>query len=62
MNPAWSRCMQPVSPLLGLWIVPALVCGSQECFDDLLIPEDHPGRLPSDTYYISRKGHARRPI
>ena len=29
---------------------------SQECFDDLLIPTDHPGRLPSDTYYISRPG------
>ena len=28
----------------------------QECFDDLLIPTDHPGRLPSDTYYISRPG------
>merc|ERR1719181_1037652 len=29
---------------------------AQECFDDLLIPTDHPGRLPSDTYYISRPG------
>jgi phenylalanyl-tRNA synthetase alpha chain len=29
---------------------------AQECFDDLLIPPDHPGRLPSDTYYISRSG------
>jgi len=28
----------------------------QECFDDLLIPKDHPGRKPSDTYYVSRKG------
>ena len=28
----------------------------KECFDDLLIPTDHPGRLPSDTYYISRPG------
>mmetsp|Transcript_37545 Transcript_37545/g.89923 ORF Transcript_37545/g.89923 Transcript_37545/m.89923 type:complete len:459 (-) Transcript_37545:133-1509(-) len=26
---------------------------SQQCFDDLLIPEDHPGRLPSDTYYLT---------
>ena len=23
---------------------------AQACFDDLLIPKDHPGRLPSDTY------------
>ena len=29
---------------------------AQECFDDLLIPEDHPGRKPSDTYYIRRDG------
>lgn len=29
---------------------------AQECFDDLLIPPDHPGRLPSDTYYVSRPG------
>ncbi|EOD27745.1 phenylalanine tRNA synthtetase [Emiliania huxleyi CCMP1516] len=29
---------------------------AQQCFDDLLIPEDHPGRLPSDTYYVSRPG------
>ena len=29
---------------------------AQACFDDLLIPEDHPGRLPSDTYYVSRPG------
>ena len=28
----------------------------QECFDDLLIPEDHPGRKPSDTYYVTRDG------
>ena len=28
----------------------------QECFDDLLIPTDHPGRKPSDTYYVSRLG------
>ena len=28
----------------------------QECFDDLLIPPDHPGRKPSDTYYVSRLG------
>ena len=26
---------------------------SQQCFDDLLIPHDHPGRLPSDTYYVT---------
>merc|ERR1719230_837692 len=32
------------------------VVNAQECFDDLLIPEDHPGRKPSDTYYISRPG------
>jgi len=32
------------------------VVKAQECFDDLLIPQDHPGRLPSDTYYISRPG------
>jgi len=32
------------------------IVGAQECFDDLLIPADHPGRLPSDTYYISRPG------
>ena len=24
--------------------------------DDLLIPADHPGRKPSDTYYVSRPG------
>ena len=29
---------------------------AQECFDDLLIPTDHPGRKPSDTYYVSRPG------
>ncbi|KAL3898211.1 MAG: hypothetical protein SGPRY_012888 [Prymnesium sp.] len=29
---------------------------AQACFDDLLIPEDHPGRKPSDTYYVSRPG------
>jgi len=29
---------------------------AQECFDDLLIPADHPGRKPSDTYYVSRPG------
>lgn len=29
---------------------------AQECFDDLLIPTDHPGRQLSDTYYISREG------
>ena len=29
---------------------------AQQCFDDLLIPPDHPGRLPSDTYYVSRPG------
>jgi len=32
------------------------VVSAQQCFNDLLIPEDHPGRLPSDTYYISRPG------
>jgi len=32
------------------------VVSAQECFDDLLIPADHPGRKPSDTYYISRPG------
>ena len=32
-----------------------LVSG-QECFDDLLIPLEHPGRQPSDTYYVSRLG------
>ena len=25
----------------------------QQCFDDLLIPPDHPGRSPSDTYYVT---------
>jgi len=29
---------------------------AQACFDDLLIPEDHPGRKPSDTYYVTRLG------
>ena len=29
---------------------------AQQCFDDLLIPLDHPGRMPSDTYYVSRLG------
>ena len=23
-----------------------------QCFDDLRIPPDHPGRQPSDTYYL----------
>jgi len=32
------------------------IVNAKECFDDLLIPEDHPGRKPSDTYYISRPG------
>ncbi|KAL7486837.1 hypothetical protein ACHAW6_012438 [Cyclotella cf. meneghiniana] len=26
---------------------------TQQCFDDLLIPPDHPGRAPTDTYYVS---------
>mmetsp|Transcript_6350 Transcript_6350/g.11319 ORF Transcript_6350/g.11319 Transcript_6350/m.11319 type:complete len:450 (+) Transcript_6350:55-1404(+) len=26
---------------------------SEQCFDDLLIPPDHPGRAPSDTYYVT---------
>lgn len=26
---------------------------SKQCFDDLLIPPDHPGRAPSDTYYVT---------
>ncbi|KAL7553584.1 hypothetical protein ACHAWF_017028 [Thalassiosira exigua] len=26
---------------------------TQQCFDDLLIPSDHPGRAPSDTYYVT---------
>eukprot|EP00316_Scyphosphaera_apsteinii_P011993 CAMPEP_0119308324 /NCGR_PEP_ID=MMETSP1333-20130426/10029_1 /TAXON_ID=418940 /ORGANISM="Scyphosphaera apsteinii, Strain RCC1455" /LENGTH=411 /DNA_ID=CAMNT_0007312067 /DNA_START=73 /DNA_END=1308 /DNA_ORIENTATION=- len=29
---------------------------AQECFDDLNIPAEHPGRQPSDTYYVSRLG------
>jgi len=29
---------------------------AQECFDDLLIPLDHPGRKMGDTYYVSRAG------
>jgi len=32
------------------------VVTARACFDDLLIPTDHPGRMPSDTYYISRPG------
>ena len=32
------------------------VVTAQACFDDLLIPSDHVGRMPSDTYYISRPG------
>jgi hypothetical protein len=32
------------------------VVSAQQCFNDLLIPDDHPGRLPSDTYYLSRPG------
>jgi len=32
------------------------VVSAQACFDDLLIPLDHPGRKPSDTYYITRDG------
>lgn len=30
---------------------PIVTC--QQCFDDLLIPPDHPGRAPSDTYYVT---------
>jgi len=26
---------------------------TQQCFDDLRLPPDHPGRSPSDTYYIN---------
>eukprot|EP00548_Thalassiothrix_antarctica_P005049 CAMPEP_0194133780 /NCGR_PEP_ID=MMETSP0152-20130528/3803_1 /TAXON_ID=1049557 /ORGANISM="Thalassiothrix antarctica, Strain L6-D1" /LENGTH=423 /DNA_ID=CAMNT_0038829137 /DNA_START=142 /DNA_END=1413 /DNA_ORIENTATION=+ len=26
---------------------------TKQCFDDLRIPPDHPGRQPSDTYYLS---------
>ena len=26
---------------------------TQQCFDDLLIAPDHPGRAPSDTYYVT---------
>ena len=26
---------------------------SEQCFDDLLIPPDHPGRAPNDTYYVT---------
>lgn len=26
---------------------------SEQCFDDLLIAADHPGRAPSDTYYVT---------
>merc|ERR1719247_2978567 len=29
---------------------------AEQCFDDLLIPTDHPGRQPSDTYYVTRDG------
>ena len=29
---------------------------AEQCFDDLLIPKDHPGRKPSDTYYVTRDG------
>lgn len=29
---------------------------AKNCFDDLLIPLDHPGRKPSDTYYVTRDG------
>ena len=25
---------------------------TKQCFDDLLIPKDHPGRAPTDTYYV----------
>ena len=32
------------------------VVKAEQCFDDLLIPKDHPGRKPSDTYYITRDG------
>jgi len=39
-------------------IVDALdpLVSAQACFDDLLIPQDHPGRKPSDTYYVTRDG------
>ncbi len=30
---------------------PIVTC--QQCFDDLLIQPDHPGRAPSDTYYLT---------
>lgn len=26
---------------------------AEQCFDDLRIPPDHPGRQPSDTYYVT---------
>jgi phenylalanyl-tRNA synthetase alpha chain len=29
---------------------------AQACFDDLLIPVDHPGRAMGDTYYVTRDG------
>jgi len=29
------------------------IVNSQQCFDDLLIPPDHPGRAPNDTYYVT---------
>jgi phenylalanyl-tRNA synthetase alpha chain len=29
---------------------------AQNCFDDLLIPLDHPGRQATDTYYVTRDG------
>ena len=32
------------------------IVNAQNCFDDLLIPTDHPGRKPSDTYYVTRDG------
>jgi phenylalanyl-tRNA synthetase alpha subunit len=42
----------------GFDIVDSLdpLVNAQECFDDLLIPKDHPGRKPSDTYYVTRDG------
>lgn len=31
------------------------VVTTRQCFDDLLVPSNHPSRLPSDTYYLSKE-------
>ncbi len=52
---AYFNSLDAASPFKMVDDLDPLV-NAQECFDDLLIPADHPGRKPSDTYYVSRPG------